>query len=439
MTQAAPPKLFREEAKTGAIDCPACGAPITLHGFGGVEQVACAYCGTICKPEADGNLDILQRAERQRRQSMLALYERGEIDGITWEILGIAWRQVVVDGRAYPWQEFLLFNPYEGYRWLIYQMADGVWSFGGPLPGAVEVVAGVQPIARWAGESYKHFTTGDARTIYVEGEFPWRVLVGDVAQAHDYVCPPKMISVEVQHTLGGSDINFTQMRPIDSAEVWAAFEKTGNPPPTFGIHPAAPNPYETNFYRFAGVVLGLVWLLAVLVYTGGRDNALVWGGAIMPGQVLIQEIEIGEPGEHQTLEIELQANRMNNSWAYADVMLIDAETEEAIAVGIEVDAYSGVEGGESWSEGTNPRTVLVGNVRGGKYYLQAQAQIDTSGDPADSLRLAIKRDVPVLRYIFLPLALIVLFPLINLARRMAFEGKRWATSDHAPTSDDSDD
>jgi hypothetical protein len=79
--------------------------------------------------------------------------------------------------------------------------------------------------------------------------------------------------------------------------------------------------------------------------------------------------------------------------------------------------------------------VIVGDVRGGKYILQVQAQIDGSGDPANALLLTIRRDVPVLRYLFLPLLFIALFPLINLGRRMAFEGKRWATSDHAPTSE----
>lgn len=438
MNQAAPIKLFREEGKTGAIDCPACGAPITLHGFGGAEQIACAYCGTICKPEADGNLDILQRASRQRLKSVLELYERAELDGHTWEIIGIVWRQVIADGRAFPWQEFLLFNPYEGYRWLIFQMNDGVWSIGEPLLGAVEVQPGLQPIAKWQGESYKHFTTGNARTTYVEGEFPWQVLVGDTAQAHDYVCPPKMISVEVQQTAQGADINFTQMRPIDAAEVWAAFKKAGTPPPTHGIHPAAPNPYVTKFYLVAGLVLGLIWLVAINLYIASRDNEVLFNTKLVPDQVVTQEITIGEPGERQALELELTAYGMDNSWAYAEVMLVDVETDEAIGVGLEVDAYSGVDGGESWSEGTNPRKVLVGDVRGGKYILQAQAKFDTAGNRADSLNLTVRRDVPVYRYVFLPLAFIILFPLINLARRMSFEGKRWASSDHAPSTDHSD-
>jgi hypothetical protein len=436
MKQQAAPKLFREEAKTAAIDCPACGAPITLHGFGGAEQVACVYCGTICKPEDDGNLDIVQRAERARQKSMLELYERGELDGHTWEILGIVWRQVVADGSVFPWQEFLLFNPYEGYRWLIYQMHDGVWSIGEPLAGAVEVQPGLHPVAKWAGESYKHFSTGNARVTYVEGEFPWRVMVGDVAQAHDYICPPKMISIEVEQTAFGADVNFTQMRPISSAEVWAAFKRQGAPPGSYGIHPAALNPYATKFYLLAGLVLGLIWVLAVLLYTGGRDNEVVFNASLTPQQPSItQELQIGEDGEHQTVELELTASGMVNSWAYTEVMLVDVLTEEAIGVGLEVDAYSGVDSGESWSEGTNPRSVIVGGVRGGKYILQAQAQIDSAGVPAKNLKLTIKRDVPVLRYVFVPLLFIAAFPLINLARRMAFEGKRWASSDHAPSSE----
>ena len=57
---AGPRKLFREEAKTGAVQCTACGAPITLRGFAGIEQVTCAFCGTAHQPEPEGALTIIQ-------------------------------------------------------------------------------------------------------------------------------------------------------------------------------------------------------------------------------------------------------------------------------------------------------------------------------------------------------------------------------------------
>ena len=436
--QQAPTKLFREEAKTGAIQCPGCGAPITLHGFGGMEQIACAYCGTLSTPESDGNLEILQRAERQRRRSILGLHERGQLDGHEWEILGIVWREVNADGVNYPWQEFLLFNPYQGYRWLIYQMSDGCWGIGGPLDGAPEVTPGSQPQAKWGGETYKHFTTGNARVTYVEGEFPWQVRAGDMAQANDYVCPPNMLSIEVQQGEDGADVNFTQMQSIEPGEVWAAFKKTTSPPVKTGVHPAEVNPYASKFFLAAGALFFFAWIVGLIAYTSSRDGDVVLTETITPGQTLIQDIEFGERGERETLEFELTAVGMNNAWAFAEVMLVDSETEEAFALGLEVDAYSGVDQGESWSEGTNPRSSTLGAIEGGKYTLQVATQAETKTGPGinlpDGLRLKITHDVPLGRYIFLPFLIIIIFPALNLGRKLAFEAKRWANSDHASSA-----
>ena len=73
----APRKLFREEAQTGAVNCPSCGGPIELHGFGAVEQVNCPYCGSELAPEDSGDLQIVQAAQRARRESALPLHARG--------------------------------------------------------------------------------------------------------------------------------------------------------------------------------------------------------------------------------------------------------------------------------------------------------------------------------------------------------------------------
>lgn len=446
MTESAPPtKLFREEAKTGAVQCLACGAPITLRGFAGIEQVTCAFCGTAHQPEPEGPLHIIQQAARQRRPSALPLYQRGtlDVDGkgpAEWEILGITWREMTKEGITYPWQEFLIFNPYLGFRWVIFSMSDGVWSVGGPLPGAPKIVPNAWPSVDYAGEHYKHHTSGLARTTYVEGEFPWQVLFGDAVSTNDYVCPPKLISIELQKTMEGSDLAFTQMRPIAAREVWAAFRMPGEPPNERGIHPAAPNPAAANtrFYLLAGAGLILAWVLATVLYAGGRDAKPVWKGNLPAAGTISEEITIGEPGKSTTVEFSLQATGMNNSWAYAEVLLINPETEEATVVGVEAEYYSGVDGGESWSEGQNPGKQVVGAVEGGRYLMQVTSQIDMGGDPADLLTLAITEDVPLWRYVFLPLVFISLFPLVNLIRRASFEKKRWAESDHAPVESDSD-
>src|SRR5690606_23665162 len=97
---------------------------------------------------------------------------------------------------------------------------------------------------------------------------------------------------------------------------------------------------------------------------------LVFQGRIDDGQLLTRELEFGEDGKPTTLAFELSAEGMNNSWAYAEILLVDADSEEALALGLEVDFYSGVEGGESWTEGSTTKTQVVGGVDGGKYILQ---------------------------------------------------------------------
>src|SRR6188768_3613726 len=89
----APIPRYRDEAQVEAVQCPACGGPITRAGFGAIEKVVCPYCGSELAPSESGALALLQAARRQQRQSVLPLHARAELDGATWELIGIVWRE----------------------------------------------------------------------------------------------------------------------------------------------------------------------------------------------------------------------------------------------------------------------------------------------------------------------------------------------------------
>ncbi len=437
---AAPTKAFREPAQTESVQCPCCGGPITLKGFGGVEQVACPYCGSELAPEDSGALSVMRQIQRQQRQSVIPLHSRGTLDGHEWEVLGIVWRECNVDGVTYPWQEFLLYNPYRGYRWLIYQMSDGHWTIGSGLNGAPRAnMAAAHKSVEFKKKRYRHFQTSTATASYVEGEFPWQVHVGDNAVAHDYVLPPDMISIEESQMPDGSaDVNFTGMRHIDGSEVWAAFKLQGSPPTTQGVGAVKPNPYKERSRFMWLTFLGLfVALIAVtVIYVGGRTNKVVLDKSLDPA-VFTQEITIGESGKKTTLKFDFSARGLSNSWAYVDVMLVNAKDEVAIGFGATAEEWHGNSGGESWREGSQKESITIGGVEGGTYLVQiTPSSGDASGKPkaVPNLKLNVKitENVVLVRYLLIAFFIILAFPIINGILGMFFEGRRWQNSDYAP-------
>lgn len=448
MTDAAPRRLFRDEARTEAVQCLACAGPIALRGFGAIQRVVCPACGSVLRPEDSGALALLVKAAREHRTSALPLHARGQLAGATWEIIGICWR--ATPGGAWPWQEFLLYNPYRGYRWLVYTVHDGHWSLGQAITGAPKIVAGKHHATLHRGRRYRHFSGADAIVTYVEGEFPWQVQVGDRAHVDDFVAPPWGISIEESGGADGLELSRTLHHHLDPDEVWRAFARPGKPPKSRGVGMLAPNPWRAqarSLWLSCAALLALWGVAAQYVARRCSEREVFLATDLAFAAPLIEEVTIGEPGAYTTLEISFAADPLDNSWAFAEVVLIPLDREDAIGVGLEASVYHGFDGGESWYEGDDQVDVILGRVPGGRYLLQVTPERDTSAlhssDPfgfryhmpfaprsPETYGLRLREDVFLVRYALLPLPVILGFPLLAwwLGRRR--EEKRWRHSDH---------
>ena len=105
------------------IECPTCGAPVPLRALGQSVMTVCASCGTqldTSRPE----IRVIKEYRRQQLELHVPLGARGTLRGQLFEVIG-ALRRGDNDGN---WEEYLLFNPYSGFRWLVYD--TGHWSLG---------------------------------------------------------------------------------------------------------------------------------------------------------------------------------------------------------------------------------------------------------------------------------------------------------------------
>lgn len=449
MTDAAPKKLFREEAQAESVKCLSCGGPITLHTFGAMQRVICPHCGSALAPADNGALALLEAASRKHQPSALPLHARGVLEGQEWEIIGICWRRCVVEGIAYPWQEFLLFNPYHGFRWLIYSISDGHWSLGSNLDGAPELLGSSHHSVRFKGRKYRHFQGADAVVTYVEGEFTWEVHFGDKAEANDFVDPPHGISIEQANGPDGAELTFTLQHHIDPGTVWKAFGQPGKPPKQRGVGALRPNPWRRHRLQIwiAFHVFVVLWMILSTWLEHSRSNrSVLREQGLSFSEPLSRTLTIGRPGETTAIEFHFAPDPIDNSWAYAEVMLINLATEEAVGFGVEASYYHGVDGGEAWTEGSTRGAVTIGGVAGGEYLLQLTPQRDTSSINNDiafflgtnrsptSYGIELIEDVYLTRYSVLAVLVIFGLPMFGGLMGWIFERRRWQNSDYASGS-----
>ncbi len=114
----------RIEGQSTSFSCPNCAAPVNVRVAGLTMSAVCGSCGTIIDT-SDERRQILERvAEKlQGIEPLIPIGKRGTFRGKEYEVIGFVVRR---DNFA-SWSEYLLFNPWRGFDWLV--TYNGHWSF----------------------------------------------------------------------------------------------------------------------------------------------------------------------------------------------------------------------------------------------------------------------------------------------------------------------
>jgi hypothetical protein len=422
-----------------SLKCPNCGGPLELNAPDKAERVACPYCNSLLDVD-QGDLKYLRSLRRPENapQFVAPIGAEGTFaDGVKFKIIGAMVRSVTIDGTKYFWHEYLLYQPRIGFRWLVH--SDNHWNFVEPVNPAEVVQAGPDAAGatvKYNGRSFRIFQDATAVVEFVSGEFYWRVEQGESVRAVDYVAPPLMLSKEISP----GEINWSVGTYVTNEQIEKAFGISGLPRP-WGV---APNqPFTSQFYYTWGAIpLILLFVVAIfMIPLTGISKTVLNQELMLPPMANANSAQVAF-----SQPFELKANRnvrvtasapVNNSWVDLDVDLVNEQSQEVESIGIPIEYYSGVEDGESWSEGGPSQDMTISSLPEGKYTLRIEA---TWQNWQAQMPVQIKVEQGVNRGVNFLFALLTLsiVPAIGLFRRMTFESRRWSESMFSAAGGDDD-
>jgi hypothetical protein len=430
-----------KSVRVGALNCGQCGAPLVVRAAGHSQSVVCGNCGSIADA-TDPDVAILQRVTKQERSTpKIPLGASGEWHGARYEVVGFQRRTIVVEGETYGWDEYVLFNFQQGFRYL--SEYDGHWTDIAVLDETpTEAGAGPFTVRQLQSRRFKHFQSANARTAFVLGEFPWIVKVGETAQVDDYVSPPYLLSRE------GTPAEYTWSLGtyVPGDFVWRVFSLEGRPPTPVGVFANQPSPFIARlrpYWRTFAALAALV-ILTVIV------RALLSGSTVYAGRFSFDPSAtnaafVTEPfdlrGRTSNVDVSLDTN-LSNNWVSFSLALIDDDKGDALDFGRDLEYYFGVEDGESWTSGSPRDDVIVPSVPAGRYYLRVEPEGDPSNRTPVDYSIRVRRDKPVWSFYGVALLLLAIPPLRITWRYFKFERERWSQSDTGaskPRADEDDD
>ena len=454
-TAITPEREARRVAGT-QLNCTQCGGPLELRAPDQSLRVTCPNCGALLDV-SHGRLEFMQALQPPQTPPIIPIGSVGELEGVRQMVIGFMVRSVEFEGVRYYWEEFLLYNPQIGFRWLV--RSDDNWSYVQSVaPGDVfhrtGRFGGKGDTVQYQGERYKIYQDAIVQVEYVIGEFYWKVAVGEQARAVDYVHPPRMLSMEASLVQLGveevtepttrkksrkvssaptGEINWSLGTYMKRQEVEKVFGVTGLPR-TSKIAPNQLFPHKT-VYKYWGLMLAATFLLGLMfIATGSRTKVFDQTFALQPvANSEGTQVIFSEPFQlkgRQNIRVTARSN-VDNSWLYLEGDLIDDATGEVQSFSMPVEYYHGVDGGESWSEGSQTPSTHLSAMPAGQYMLRLEVQWEKWQQPA-TVSVRIDQGVPRILHLFLAMLLVSIIPVFVAIQHFSFEKRRWADSDYSP-------
>lgn len=402
------------------VTCPSCATAFELLAGDRVEMAVCPSCANQIDLRG-ATPALLGHLVRENRPSLpFQLGQKGRLRGSPWVITGHIRFESRDEWGTYFSDELLLHNEDEGYRWLI--LEDSHFSLAqeahGPGP---DIPSGLKSRFKFDGRIFRTFEWRQTqKVVWVDGQLPYVAKVGEEIEYSDAVCPPFMLSQE--RTERESEYFLAEYVPASEVSQGFGIEDL-----SVHQHTVAPNqpyaisPLRASLKRVMGIA-ALVNLLIVLWAFSGTVTREFSAEARSPSgdEFLSEPFELDDAGTVHSLEFSAP---VNNSWIYVEAALLNESNEVVAEFGAPIEYYYGVDGGESWSEGSTRYTDYFVIDRPGAYRLLTRAEAPPGQTP--SFEMSVSSGVRLARYNLVLLFVSGVWWILEMLRRRFFEAKRW--------------
>jgi hypothetical protein len=421
---------------------------VALHAPVKAERVTCPSCHVLLDINL-GNLVFFKALEPPDVEPVVPLGATGKFGDVEFTNIGFMVRSVTIEGIKYFWEEYLLYQPRVGFRWLV--RSDDHWNFVEPLPpGEVKKTGHT---ATYDGKTYKLFQRAWAEVEHVQGEFYWKVEIGESVRCSDFINPPDIISREIMQSDGGDEergeINHSHGVYLPVADVERAFGLQGLSRP--GMLNIAPNqvfPYSGIYVWWAltaAAALGLFVLVLAInprrkVFEKDYQDTLT--NVPQQAKVIINENETFELHGWRNVKITATV-KIEDAAAKPGLIgfsptaggggveivgdLINTETNWTQPFEIEAGHWYGVEDGEAWTEDNSTESTYVSGPPSGKYMLRLEA-LSEKPNQRTRIHLLIEQGVPRFMPWFWTLLIVSAIPLCIAGFHIYFNQQRWENS-----------
>lgn len=407
------------------FSCPACGASVVVRAVGQTIVAVCGSCAAIIDSSNENYKVIDIALKLKKREQVIPLGSRGKLHGTLWEAIGYVER--TDSSEVYCWSEYLLFNPFKGFRWLT--EFDGHWNY--VITTKSKPTKNDYRTASYLNRNYYLFHKGSAKVTYVAGEFYWQVKQGERVTVEDFISPPEMLSLEQND----SEVIWSLGVYVDAGDIKSAFAIASPMPLQSGVAPNQPSTAKhnvTEVLKYWGIFFAILFGLQVasgLFLKSETVHSSLYD--FKPNDVERTKVSSQFELKNGVGNVEVQLrSRQQNNWLEVQGDLVNDDNGQTIEFEQGVEVYSGYDSEGPWTEGSPINRLILSSVPSGKYHLNLEA---SSGQPVETVyEVVVKRNVMTWSNFFWAIFLISVYPLFVWWRSRSFEVSRWSQSDFSP-------